>query len=64
MDYLTSAEQAKEWNVSQRWVSILCKDGRIKGAVLRGHTWFIPEGTKKPIDPRKHKQETNCNCCD
>ena len=53
MNYLTSAEMAKEWNVSQRWVSILCKDGRIEGAVLKGHTWLIPEGTKKPDDPRR-----------
>lgn len=41
MNYLTSAEQAKEWNVSQRWVAILCKDGRIEGAVLKGHTWLM-----------------------
>ena len=53
MDYLTSAEQAKEWKVSQRWVSILCKEGRIDGAVLMGHLWLIPKGTKKPEDPRK-----------
>lgn len=53
MDYLTSAQQAKEWNVSQRWVSILCKQGRIAGAVLMGHMWLIPKGTKKPDDPRK-----------
>ena len=53
MELLTSVEMAKEWNVSQRWVSILCKDGRIEGAVLKGHTWLIPEGTKKPDDPRR-----------
>ena len=61
MDYLTSAEQAKEWNVSQRWVSILCKEGRIPGAILRGHTWFIPKGAKKPDDPRKSPEKgTTC----
>ena len=47
MDYLTTAEMAKLWNVSQRWVAILCKQGKIEGAVLKGHTWFVPKETKK-----------------
>ena len=29
MDYMTSAECAKKWNVSQRRVAIYCKEGRI-----------------------------------
>ncbi|HAZ91604.1 MAG TPA: helix-turn-helix domain-containing protein, partial [Eubacterium sp.] len=49
MDYLTSAECAEKWNVSQRWVAIYCKNGRIKGAIQRGRMWFIPAGTEKPI---------------
>lgn len=52
MDYLTSAECAKKWNVSQRRVAIYCKEGRIEGAVLRGRMWLIPEEAKKPEDPR------------
>ena len=57
MDYLTSAECAKKWNVSQRRVAIYCKEGRIEGAVLRGRMWLIPEGAKKPEDPRKKKKK-------
>ena len=53
MDYFTSAEMAKEWNVTQRWVSILCKQGKIEGAILRGHTWFVPKNAKKPEDHRR-----------
>ena len=34
MDYLSSAEIAKKWNVSQRRVAVFCKEGRVKGAVL------------------------------
>lgn len=64
MDYLTSAQQAKEWNVSQRWVSILCKQGRIAGAVLMGHMWLIPKGTKKPDDPRKSPDKGTANVAD
>ena len=59
MDYLTSAECAKKWNVSQRRVAIYCKEGRIEGAVLRGRMWLIPEGAKKPENPRRiHKKRT------
>lgn len=53
MEFLTTAEQAKIWNISQRRVAILCKEGRIDGAVLKGKTWLIPEGTEKPDDPRR-----------
>ena len=53
MDYLTTAELAKKWGISQRRVSIYCKEGRIDGAILRGNTWLIPEDTKKPEDPRR-----------
>lgn len=52
MEYWTTAECAEKWQVSQRWVAIYCKEGRIEGAVQRGRMWFIPEGTKKPVDPR------------
>ena len=34
MDYLTSAECAKKWNVSQRRVAIYCKEGPSEGAFL------------------------------
>lgn len=42
MDYLTSAEVAEKWNISQRRVAIYCKEGRIDGAVLKGRMWMIP----------------------
>ena len=53
MDFLTTAEYAKIWNISQRRVAIYCKEGRIEGAVLKGKTWLIPENTKKQEDPRR-----------
>ena len=56
MDYLTSAETAEKWNISQRRVAIYCKEERIEGAVLKGRMWMIPSDAKKPEDPRKvHK---------
>ena len=36
MEYLTSADCAKKWNVSQKRVAIYCKEGRIEGAIMMG----------------------------
>ncbi len=57
MNFLTSAECAIKWGISQRRVAIYCKEGRIKGAILRGRMWMIPEKTEKPQDPRKKRKE-------
>ena len=51
MEYLTTAEFAEKWDISQRRVAIYCKEGRIGGAVIKGRTWLIPENTEKPEDP-------------
>ena len=53
MDYLTSAEVAEKWNISQRRVAIYCKEGRIDGAILKGRMWMIPSDATKPEDPRR-----------
>lgn len=57
MNYLTTAECAEKWSISQRRVAIYCKEGRIAGAELKGRTWLIPDDAEKPIDPRKAKKE-------
>ncbi|MFG6333115.1 MAG: DNA-binding protein [Lachnospiraceae bacterium] len=59
MEYLTSAECAKKWKISQRRVAIFCKDGRIAGAVMRGRMWMIPSDAEKPEDPRKIQKGRN-----
>ena len=33
-----------------------CKDGRIKGAVLKGKTWLVPPNAEKPENPRHQKR--------
>ena len=57
MNFLTTAEFASIWKISQRRVAIYCKQGRINGAVLKGKTWLIPEDTKKPEDPRRKQRK-------
>ena len=56
MNYATTVDKAKEWGISQRRVSIYCKEGRIEGAELLGRTWFIPKEAKKPIEPRRQRK--------
>ena len=53
MDYMTASEKAKEWNISKRRVTTLCKEGRIFGAELKANIWFIPKNASKPIDARR-----------
>lgn len=57
MEYLTTSEVAEKWNISSRRVAILCKEERIEGAVLKGHTWLIPSDAEKPGDPRKERKK-------
>ena len=48
MKYLSVAETAKKWKVSERSVRNYCALGRIDGAFLTGKTWNIPEDAQKP----------------
>ena len=57
MEYFTTAEMAEKWKISLRRDSVLCKEGRIDGAILKGNVWLIPSDTIKPIDPRKVRKE-------
>lgn len=50
-------EASKLWNISERRIRKLIKDGRIEGAVKVGTTWNIPEDISKPIDKRIKTQE-------
>ena len=54
MKYLTSAEIASIWKVSERSVRNYCNKGRVPGAVLNGKTWLIPENAKKPKREIRH----------
>ena len=57
MGFLTASEIAKKWNISERSVRNYCQQGRVKGAVIKGKTWIIPEDAKKPDRvERKTKQ--------
>ncbi len=48
MQYLSVAETAKNWQLSERSVRNYCAKGRIPGAFLTGKTWNIPADAEKP----------------
>lgn len=51
-DYMYVKEAAERWQISERRVSYLCKQGQIEGAVKNGRNWVIPADTQKPGDRR------------
>ena len=58
MRYLSVAEMAKKWDVSERSVRNYCAHGRVSGAVLIGKTWNIPENAQKPERSNKKKEKS------
>ncbi len=59
MKFLSVAEIAKKWGMSDRSVRNYCAQGRIKGAFLTGKTWNIPADTVKPERENKAKFSDN-----
>ena len=57
MRYLSVAEIAKKWNMSERSVRNYCAQGRVNGAFLTGKTWNIPENVEKPERSNKKKEQ-------
>ena len=56
MRYLSVAEMAKKWNVSERSVRNYCANGRVPGAFLTGKTWNVPEDVVKPERANQKKE--------
>ncbi len=48
MKFLSAAEIAKKWKVSDRTVRNYCAAGKIPDAFLTGKTWNIPEDAQRP----------------
>ena len=58
MQYLSVAEVAQKWQLSERSVRNYCAQGRVKGAQLAGRNWQIPENAVKPGRLHKHHERT------
>ncbi len=46
-EMISVREAAVLWNITERRVATLCKDGRITGAKKRGNRWMIPRLTHR-----------------
>ena len=57
MKYISVAEAAKQWNISERSVRNYCAHGRIPNALLKGKIWYLPENAQKP--ERVNKRSIN-----
>lgn len=57
MNYISVAEIAKKWGVSERTVRNYCAEGRVAGAILEGKTWKIPKDAEKPV--RKKREDAS-----
>lgn len=53
MKYLSVAEFAKRWDLTERSVRKYCADGKIPGVFLTGKTWNIPENAEKPARAKR-----------
>lgn len=52
MEYIDVHKASQIWNLSERRITYLCRDGRIPGAKKSGKLWLIPDSAKKPTDGR------------
>lgn len=58
MDYISINQASGKWKISDSRIRVLCREGRIEGAVKMGRNWAIPFHAAKPIDGREsiHKK--------
>lgn len=52
LEYLTIKQAAEKWDISERRIQVLCREGRIEGVKRFGRAWAIPNDTEKPVDAR------------
>lgn len=59
MDYMSVAEKAAEWGVSERSVRNYCANGRVPGAYQAGRSWLIPGNVEKPARANSRATRTS-----
>lgn len=52
MKYITTAEAAEKWKISDRRVRKLCEEDRIPFVVKEDEAYYIPDNAEKPADRR------------
>lgn len=59
MEYINVHDMSLKWNMKERKVTSLCREGRIKGSKKIGNEWLIPSDSIKPIDKRTKEFDNN-----
>lgn len=57
MKYLSVADIAKKWDISERSVRNYCASGRVDSVFLEGKTWKIPANAVKPERSNKRQKQ-------
>ncbi len=57
MEFMTTKDAAKKWNISERRIRQLLQEGRIDGTLKNGNSWNIPIDVIKPVDKRAIKAD-------
>lgn len=52
MKFVDVHEASVKWDMTERRITTLCRDGKINGAVKDGKLWMIPANAPKPLDGR------------
>jgi len=50
--FMTTKEASDKWDITERRINVLCKEGRISGAYKDNRRWIIPTDAVKPADKR------------
>lgn len=48
MGYMTTIQAADKWQMTERRIQQLCREGKIEGAIFENDVWLIPEIVKSP----------------
>lgn len=61
MEYMSCAEAAGQWGISERRVQKLCEGNRIPGISKFSSMWLIPKDAEKPADKRRKNRGDGCD---
>lgn len=56
MKYINVRTAAKNWNLTEQRVTLLCRNGRIPGVLKQSGVWYIPTNAQNPGDARHNKK--------
>lgn len=56
--FMTIKQASEKWGISDSRIRVLCREGKIAGAVRDGKLWKIPADAKKPSDGRYKRSES------